>query len=76
MSSINSQSKRSFYSDNNAFYRRFTRVFPSAGSDRYFSFMDRVRYYNVLLDAWQKKFGKDRQSAIAFIKEKCMNKEG
>lgn len=47
----------------------FTRIFPSEGSDRYFRFMDNVRYYNMLLDQWEKKFPchSDRTAAIDFI---------
>ena len=31
--------------------------------------MEKVRYYNLLLNAWQKKFpSADRQEAIEFIK--------
>uniref|UniRef100_A0A0P6GEY3 Tubulin polyglutamylase TTLL4 n=1 Tax=Daphnia magna TaxID=35525 RepID=A0A0P6GEY3_9CRUS len=48
----------------------FTRVFPSVNSERYFRFMDKISYYDMLLNEWQKKFGclGDRTLAIDYLK--------
>jgi tubulin polyglutamylase TTLL4 len=31
-------------------------VFPTASSHKYLEFMDQPRYYNLLLDAWLRKY--------------------
>ncbi|KAI9562890.1 hypothetical protein GHT06_010346 [Daphnia sinensis] len=48
----------------------FTRVFPSENSERYFRFMEKISYYDMLLNEWQKKFGclGDRTLAIDYLK--------
>lgn len=43
---------------------RFKRVFPSATSNKYLRYFDKVRYYNLLLDAWEKKYQDNRLEGI------------
>jgi hypothetical protein len=51
------------------FVHRFRRVFPSGLTEKYFRFMDKVRYYNSLLNPWPKKCpSADRHDAIELIK--------
>ncbi|RWS11131.1 tubulin polyglutamylase TTLL4-like protein [Dinothrombium tinctorium] len=45
----------------------FIRVFPSASSDIYMNLFVEKKYYNLLLNEWEKKFGNDRMQGIAFL---------
>ncbi|GIY57430.1 tubulin polyglutamylase TTLL4 [Caerostris darwini] len=49
----------------------FTRIFPTASTSDYFTYFDHIRYYNVLLDIWEKKFHSDRSEGIQILQEKC-----
>jgi len=51
----------------------FDRIFPADGTDSYFKFMEKERYYNILLNEWQKKFGNDRHEAVEFLKKVSIN---
>ncbi|KFM75095.1 Tubulin polyglutamylase TTLL4, partial [Stegodyphus mimosarum] len=46
------------------FHRKgaFTRVFPSETSSKYFVYFEHIRYYNLLLDAWEKRYYKNRNT--------------
>ena len=35
--------------------RRFQRIFPTSATDPYLRFMEKPRYYNLLLSAWEIK---------------------
>ena len=35
--------------------------------------MEKERYYNILLNEWQKKFGNDRHEAVEFLKKVSIN---
>lgn len=43
---------------------QFKRVFPSSTSSKYLKYFDRPRYYNLLLDAWERKYHGRRLEGI------------
>jgi hypothetical protein len=54
--------------------RNFTRIFPTTTSHTYFAFIDGARYYNLLLDAWENAYHRDRAEGITRIQEMCKDK--
>ncbi|CAL1281319.1 unnamed protein product [Larinioides sclopetarius] len=49
----------------------FTRIFPTENTSTYFNYFDHIRYYNVLLDAWERMFHSDRSEGIKLLQEMC-----
>ncbi|XP_055939869.1 tubulin monoglutamylase TTLL4-like [Argiope bruennichi] len=49
----------------------FTRIYPTENTSSYFTYFDHIRYYNVLLDAWEKMFHSDRNEGIKLLQGKC-----
>lgn len=43
---------------------QFKRVFPSSTSSKYLKYFDKPRYYNLLLDAWERKYKGNRLEGI------------
>lgn len=43
---------------------QFKRVLPSTTSSKYLKYFDKPRYYNLLLDAWERRYGSDRIEGI------------
>ncbi|KFM70572.1 Tubulin polyglutamylase TTLL4, partial [Stegodyphus mimosarum] len=58
------------------FHRKgaFTRVFPSETSSKYFVYFEHIRYYNLLLDAWEKRYYKNRNTGISHLQQLCNEK--
>lgn len=58
------------------YHRRgaFTRVFPTKTSHKYFAFFEHIRYYNVLLDAWERRYSSRRNEGISMLQELCDKK--
>jgi len=55
--------------------RRFTRIFPAASSHRYFKFMEKPRYHNLLLSAWEQKYsGLERETGRSLLESLCRSK--
>jgi len=55
--------------------QRFTRIFPCAGSHHYFRFLERPRYYNLLLSAWEQRYGGiNREAGRALLERLCLEK--
>lgn len=55
--------------------RRFTRIFPTSTSHRYFRFMEKPRYYNLLLSAWEQKYsGLEREAGRSLLETLCLAK--
>merc|ERR1719495_2935566 len=55
--------------------RRFTRIFPTATSHRYFKFMEKPRYHNLLLSAWELKYsGLERETGRSLLESLCRSK--
>lgn len=42
----------------------FKRVFPTATSGKYLTYFDKPRYYNLLLDAWERRYKDNRLEGI------------
>lgn len=53
---------------------KFTRIFPTAETHQYFGFMEKPRYYNRLLDAWENMYSNSREKAIEHIESFCSEK--
>lgn len=47
------------------------RIFPTPDTHIYLQFIDNPRYYNRLLDAWETKYGNNREDGIALISKLC-----
>merc|ERR1719228_1082751 len=55
--------------------RRFQRIFPTSSSDRFLKFMEKTRYYNLLLSAWEIKYsGINREKGRAILESLCSQK--
>ncbi|XP_048390622.1 tubulin polyglutamylase TTLL4 isoform X2 [Stegostoma tigrinum] len=48
---------------------QFERVFPCQHSSRYLRFFEQPRYFNILLDLWEQKYGQNREAGIDVLKE-------
>lgn len=46
---------------------QFKRVFPSSTSSKYLKYFDKPRYYNLLLDAWERKYNNNRMEGIDIL---------
>lgn len=47
------------------------RIFPAPNSYKYLNFTDQPRYYNHLIDAWEHRYSKKRDSGIALLRTLC-----
>ncbi|XP_007909551.1 tubulin polyglutamylase TTLL4 isoform X2 [Callorhinchus milii] len=47
----------------------FERIFPSVDSSRYLRFFEQTRYFNILLDQWEQKYGVHRKPGIELLRE-------
>ncbi|KAG5674579.1 hypothetical protein PVAND_004533 [Polypedilum vanderplanki] len=47
------------------------RIFPAPNSNKYLKFTEHHRYYNNLLDAWEYRYSKKRESGIALLRTLC-----
>merc|ERR550519_665223 len=55
--------------------RRFQRIFPTSATDPYLRFMEKPRYYNLLLSAWEIKYsGINREKGRAILENLCSQK--
>ncbi|KAG8230676.1 hypothetical protein J437_LFUL010490 [Ladona fulva] len=45
--------------------KKFERVFPAIGMQKYYKFFSGPRYYNMLHEAWEKRYHKDRNEVEA-----------
>ncbi|XP_051880741.1 tubulin polyglutamylase TTLL4 isoform X2 [Pristis pectinata] len=48
---------------------QFERIFPCLFSSRYLRFFEQPRYFNILLDLWEQKYGQNRQAGIEMLQE-------
>ncbi|XP_076680663.1 tubulin monoglutamylase TTLL4 [Andrena cerasifolii] len=53
---------------------RFEKIFPTCYTYEYFDFFDEVRYYNLLLDAWENEYATDRLKGIERLRKLCKRK--
>merc|ERR1719228_2148038 len=55
--------------------QRFTRIFPTENTHKYFKFMEKPRYYNLLLSAWEQRYGGiNREAGRSVLEELCIAK--
>ncbi|XP_029038482.2 tubulin monoglutamylase TTLL4-like [Osmia bicornis bicornis] len=52
----------------------FEKIFPTSETYRYLGFFEKVRYYNLLLDAWEKEYGQNRSVGIQKLRKLCRRK--
>lgn len=43
---------------------RFQKIFPTPNTYEYLQYLESPRYYNLLFDAWETKYHKNRQEGI------------
>eukprot|EP00096_Caligus_rogercresseyi_P013083 TRINITY_DN5740_c0_g1_i1.p1 TRINITY_DN5740_c0_g1~~TRINITY_DN5740_c0_g1_i1.p1 ORF type:complete len:274 (-),score=42.48 TRINITY_DN5740_c0_g1_i1:1082-1903(-) len=53
---------------------KFERVFPSPTSHKYFKYMDKIPYYDKLVDAYETKYWSNREMGIEFLRDLCRRK--
>ncbi|XP_076235037.1 tubulin monoglutamylase TTLL4 [Calliopsis andreniformis] len=53
---------------------RFEKIFPTSNTYQYFKFFDEIRYYNLLLDAWEHEYANDRVEGIERLRKLCKKK--
>jgi len=55
--------------------RRFTRIFPTNQTHKYLRFMDKPKYYNLLLSAWEQRYnGMNREAGRSILEKLCLSK--
>merc|ERR1719397_1276532 len=55
--------------------QRFNGIFPTQLTHHYFRFLDKPRYYNLLLSAWEQRYhGMSRETGRAVLEELCLTK--
>lgn len=52
----------------------FTRIFPGPNTYTYFPYFENPRYYNMLFDAWEAKYGEIRAEGVERLIQLCRNK--
>ncbi|XP_071570300.1 tubulin monoglutamylase TTLL4 isoform X1 [Temnothorax nylanderi] len=52
----------------------FEKIFPTTTSHEYLQYFDVPRYYNMLFDAWETKYGDNREEGISRLQKLCKTK--
>ena len=52
----------------------FQKIFPTSKTRKYFKYFKSISYYNLLLDAWEKRYTNKRNEGISRLKEFCDKK--
>ena len=60
--------------DEMSYLTHFSRIFPTQETHKYFKFFNGPRYYNMLLDAWENKYGDCRAAGIDRLDQLCRKK--
>lgn len=50
---------------------RFEKIFPTTTSHQYLQYFEVSRYYNMLFDAWEAKYGDNRDEGISRLQKLC-----
>lgn len=50
----------------------FERIFPTNQTHEYFQFFDNPRYYNMLFDAWETRYHKNRSKGVQLLENLCL----
>ncbi|XP_076161531.1 tubulin monoglutamylase TTLL4 [Ptiloglossa arizonensis] len=53
---------------------RFETIFPTCDTHKYFQLFNEVRYYNLLLDAWENEYAGNRLRGIERLRKLCKKK--
>ncbi|XP_076633862.1 tubulin monoglutamylase TTLL4 [Colletes latitarsis] len=53
---------------------KFEKIFPTSESHEYLQYFEVPRYYNLLFDAWEFKYGDDRAKGISRLQKLCRKK--
>ncbi|KZC14544.1 Tubulin polyglutamylase TTLL4 [Dufourea novaeangliae] len=53
---------------------RFEKIFPTYDTFKYLGLFDETRYYNMLLDAWENEYAKNRSVGIERLRKLCRRK--
>ncbi|KAL1122063.1 hypothetical protein AAG570_003469 [Ranatra chinensis] len=53
---------------------KFEKIFPTPDTHYYQQFFDTPRYYNMLFDAWETKYHKDRSAGVQLLESLCRQK--
>lgn len=62
------------YEDELTQIESFEKIFPTESTHEYFEFFDVSRYYNMLFDAWETKYGGNRAKGILRLQQLCETK--
>jgi len=55
--------------------QRFTRIFPTDQTHKYHKFLEKPRYYNLLLNAWEQRYsGINREAGRNVLEGLCLSK--
>lgn len=55
--------------------QRFTRIFPTDQTHKYHKFLEKPRYYNLLLNAWEQRYsGINREAGRTLLEGLCLSK--
>jgi len=49
----------------------YRKIFPTHETFKYFKFFEKKRYYNLLLDAWETKYHKNRAQGLQILQKLC-----
>jgi len=52
----------------------FSRIFPGPNTYTYFPYFENPRYYNMLFDAWESKYGDNRIAGVERLIQLCHNR--
>lgn len=52
----------------------FQKIFPTHETHPFLKYLEKKRYYNLLLDAWETKYHNCREKGIQLIREYCQNR--
>jgi len=51
--------------------KKFSKIFPTSATHKYFQYFDSLSYYDKLLDAFEQHFGKNFEAGVSFVEEYC-----
>lgn len=52
----------------------FEKIFPTTETHKYFKYMEKLRYHNLLLDAWEAKYHNTRHKGVQLLRNLCQQK--
>ena len=52
----------------------YERIYPTAETENYLKYFNEPRYFNLLLQAWEEKYAKNREAGRQRLKELALKK--